>query len=50
MAKKVAPRISSAESQGTWTQADRGLGCGEVDTLVERPAHLQMNTLGLDSC
>ena len=29
MANKVAPRIASAESQGTSTQADGGLGCGE---------------------
>ena len=29
MANKVASRIASAESQGTWTQADRGLGRGE---------------------
>ena len=29
MANKVAARIASAESQGTCTQADQGLGRGE---------------------
>ena len=50
MANKVAPSIAVLRVKALGHKLTEVWAAAKVDTLVERPAHLQMKTLGLDSC